>query len=116
MTKKIVTFILSCTLVLTMSVGSSTAAEKDSFAAATKATANKTATTKKTTTKKKTTTSKSKKTTTKKKTTTTTKKSSGDVYYKNCSAAREAGAAPLYEGDPRYRKKLDRDGDGIACE
>ncbi|WP_342556561.1 excalibur calcium-binding domain-containing protein [Paenibacillus sp. FSL H8-0548] len=37
------------------------------------------------------------------------------VYYANCSAAREAGAAPLYEGDPGYSIKLDRDRDGIAC-
>ncbi|WP_237163528.1 excalibur calcium-binding domain-containing protein [Paenibacillus sp. BIHB 4019] len=38
------------------------------------------------------------------------------VYYKNCSAVRAAGAAPLYEGDPGYSTKLDRDRDGIACE
>ena len=38
------------------------------------------------------------------------------VYYKNCSAARAAGAAPLYRGDPGYRPALDRDGDGVACE
>ncbi|TVX94571.1 excalibur calcium-binding domain-containing protein [Paenibacillus agilis] len=38
------------------------------------------------------------------------------VYYKNCTAARNAGAAPLYEGDPGYRVKLDRDKDGVACE
>lgn len=120
MAKKWMTFILSCTLVLTMSVGSSSAAENNikvgSITAVAKAATNKTAATKKTTTKKKATTPKPKKTTTKKKTTTATKKSSGDVYYKNCSAARKAGAAPLYEGDPGYRKKLDRDGDGIACE
>ncbi|GAA3969153.1 GmrSD restriction endonuclease domain-containing protein [Gordonia caeni] len=40
----------------------------------------------------------------------------GDVYYRNCSAARAAGAAPLYRGQPGYSSKLDRDGDGIACE
>ncbi|GAC01635.1 hypothetical protein GONAM_30_00440 [Gordonia namibiensis NBRC 108229] len=40
----------------------------------------------------------------------------GSVYYKNCSAARAAGAAPLYAGQPGYRAKLDRDGDGVACE
>lgn len=39
-----------------------------------------------------------------------------DVYYKNCTAVREAGAAPLYEGDPGYSTKLDRDKDGVACE
>lgn len=38
------------------------------------------------------------------------------VYYANCSAARAAGAAPLYSTDPGYRSGLDRDGDGIACE
>jgi hypothetical protein len=39
-----------------------------------------------------------------------------DVYYANCSAARAAGAAPLYAGEPGYRSRLDRDGDGVACE
>lgn len=39
-----------------------------------------------------------------------------DVYYKNCTAAREAGAAPLHRGEPGYRSGLDRDDDGIACE
>lgn len=40
----------------------------------------------------------------------------GSAYYPNCKAARAAGAAPLYRGDPGYRSELDRDGDGIACE
>jgi endonuclease YncB( thermonuclease family) len=39
-----------------------------------------------------------------------------DVYYENCDAARAAGAAPIYAGEPGYREGLDRDGDGIACE
>ena len=38
------------------------------------------------------------------------------VYYSSCKEAKEAGAAPLYEGDPGYSSKLDRDGDGVACE
>ena len=38
------------------------------------------------------------------------------VYYRYCDEARAAGAAPLYRGQPGYRSKLDRDGDGIACE
>ncbi|GAA3274170.1 hypothetical protein GCM10020218_019590 [Dactylosporangium vinaceum] len=38
------------------------------------------------------------------------------VYYTNCTEARQAGAAPLYRGEPGYRKALDRDGDGVACE
>ncbi|AMT70126.1 excalibur calcium-binding domain-containing protein [Mycobacteroides immunogenum] len=36
--------------------------------------------------------------------------------YPNCAAARAAGAAPLYRGQPGYSAKLDRDGDGVACE
>ncbi|MBE7161897.1 MAG: DUF1524 domain-containing protein, partial [Williamsia herbipolensis] len=40
----------------------------------------------------------------------------GSAYYKNCSAARAAGAAPLRVGEPGYRPGLDRDGDGVACE
>ncbi|WP_391558258.1 thermonuclease family protein [Robertmurraya sp.] len=38
------------------------------------------------------------------------------VYYKNCSEVRAAGAAPIYAGEPGYSRKLDRDGDGVACE
>ena len=38
------------------------------------------------------------------------------AYYPNCTAARRAGAAPLYRGQPGYRPPLDRDRDGIACE
>ncbi|OBZ17901.1 DNA-entry nuclease [Bacillus sp. FJAT-26390] len=37
------------------------------------------------------------------------------VYYANCAAAKEAGAAPLHKGDPGYSVKLDRDKDGVAC-
>lgn len=39
-----------------------------------------------------------------------------EVYYRNCSAARAAGAAPLHVGEPGYDSHLDRDDDGIACE
>lgn len=38
------------------------------------------------------------------------------VYYRNCAAARAAGAAPIYAGQPGYGSHLDRDGDGKACE
>jgi hypothetical protein len=38
------------------------------------------------------------------------------VYYKNCTAARAAGAAPVYAGQPGYGSHLDRDRDGIGCE
>ena len=27
-----------------------------------------------------------------------------------------AGADPIYAGQPGYSRKLDRDGDGVACE
>lgn len=38
------------------------------------------------------------------------------TYYQNCDAVRAAGAAPLLAGQPGYAPKLDRDGDGVACE
>ncbi|MBT0995567.1 excalibur calcium-binding domain-containing protein [Cellulomonas sp. DKR-3] len=41
---------------------------------------------------------------------------SSDVYYESCTAAREAGAAPLHRGEPGYRSGMDGDDDGIACE
>lgn len=34
----------------------------------------------------------------------------------NCDAARAAGAAPVYRGQPGYGAHLDRDNDGIGCE
>ena len=41
----------------------------------------------------------------------------GGVHYANCDAVWAAGAAPLYAGQPGYETpRLDRDGDGIACE
>lgn len=39
-----------------------------------------------------------------------------EVVYKNCTDVRAAGAAPLHKDDPGYSRKLDRDGDGVACE
>lgn len=47
---------------------------------------------------------------------TTTSPSARGSSYANCTEARAAGAAPLYRGEPGYAPKLDRDGDGIACE
>ena len=38
------------------------------------------------------------------------------VYYTSCTAARKAGAAPLYRGAPGYRVELDRDRNGFACQ
>ncbi|MFF1877011.1 excalibur calcium-binding domain-containing protein [Leifsonia sp. NPDC058230] len=42
--------------------------------------------------------------------------SAPDVSYANCTAVRAAGKAPLHVGEPGYSRKLDRDGDGVACE
>ncbi|PGE28405.1 excalibur calcium-binding domain-containing protein, partial [Bacillus wiedmannii] len=39
-----------------------------------------------------------------------------NVTYANCAAVRSAGKAPLYRDQPGYSSKLDRDGDGVACE
>ncbi len=36
--------------------------------------------------------------------------------FRNCAAARAAGAAPVRYGDPGYGPHLDRDNDGIGCE
>ena len=48
--------------------------------------------------------------------TTTAEQAPAVVSYPNCTAARAAGAAPIYAGQPGYSSKLDRDGDGVACE
>lgn len=37
-------------------------------------------------------------------------------YYPNCAAARRAGAAPIHAYQREYRRELDADGDGVACE
>lgn len=39
-----------------------------------------------------------------------------EVFYANCTAVKAAGAAPIRAGQPGYSTKLDRDGDGVACE
>lgn len=46
------------------------------------------------------------------------KKSGGNstVYFKSCKEARAAGYSDIKKGEPGYSSKLDRDGDGIACE
>lgn len=42
--------------------------------------------------------------------------SSNGGAFKNCAAARAAGAAPVRRGEPGYGSHLDRDGDGVGCE
>jgi excalibur calcium-binding domain protein len=46
------------------------------------------------------------------------KKASGNstIYFKSCKEARAAGYSDIKKGEPGYSSKLDRDGDGIACE
>lgn len=38
------------------------------------------------------------------------------VSFKNCTEARNAGAAPIHRGSPGYGEHLDRDGDGVGCD
>jgi hypothetical protein len=38
------------------------------------------------------------------------------AYYSHCADAWAAGRAPIFRGQPGYRKALDEDSDGIACE
>lgn len=38
------------------------------------------------------------------------------AFSSNCTAARRAGAAPVFRGEPGYGRHLDRDNDGIGCE
>lgn len=38
------------------------------------------------------------------------------VSYANCDEVKAAGVAPITRDQPGYASKLDRDGDGIACD
>lgn len=42
--------------------------------------------------------------------------STAAVSFANCDAVREAGKAPIRQGDPGYSTRLDGDGDGVACD
>lgn len=37
-------------------------------------------------------------------------------HFNSCKEAKEAGVTNIKKGDPAYSKKLDRDGDGVACD
>lgn len=37
-------------------------------------------------------------------------------YYPSCAAAHADGIYSIVRGEPGYRSRLDRDGDGLACE
>lgn len=43
-------------------------------------------------------------------------RSSSGLAFRNRTAARAAGAAPVRRGDPGYGQHLDRDQDGVGCE
>jgi hypothetical protein len=45
-----------------------------------------------------------------------TRPAESSVYYASCDQAHAAGASSVYAGEPGYRRELDADGDGIACE
>lgn len=45
-----------------------------------------------------------------------THQSIGGGAYRNCAAARAAGAAPVLKGSRGYGLHLDRDRDGVGCE
>lgn len=38
------------------------------------------------------------------------------VYYAGCDEVRAAGKDPIFIGQPGYRREMDGDSDGIACE
>lgn len=44
------------------------------------------------------------------------RRAASSAYYPSCKAARAAGVTPIRRGSPGYSARLDRDGDGIACE
>lgn len=49
-------------------------------------------------------------------TTDTTTAEAASDQYQSCAEAQEAGDTPLTSDNPRYNEKLDRDGDGTACD
>lgn len=44
------------------------------------------------------------------------KKSGGAKSFSSCKAAKKAGYSHMRVGQPGYSKRLDRDGDGVACD
>lgn len=39
-----------------------------------------------------------------------------NIHFSSCREAWENGYSDIHRGEPGYSSKLDRDGDGIACE
>ncbi|BBZ38717.1 hypothetical protein MCNS_17800 [Mycobacterium conspicuum] len=46
----------------------------------------------------------------------TTTPSRSGPYYQNCDEAHKDGRWDIPEGDPAYRRELDKNHDGVACE
>ena len=46
----------------------------------------------------------------------TTATTAAEVSFTSCAAAKEAGYTGMRRGEPGYSTKLDRDGDGVACD
>jgi len=44
------------------------------------------------------------------------RKARAEVHYPSCGAAGTARPTPIRRGEPGYGRRLDRDGDGVACE
>ena len=44
------------------------------------------------------------------------KVSQKNLYFQSCKEARAKGYSGILKGQPGYSRKLDRDGDGLACE
>lgn len=40
----------------------------------------------------------------------------GPTSYVSCDEAKKANATPLHRGESGWNDRLDRDGDGVACE
>jgi cytoskeletal protein RodZ len=49
-------------------------------------------------------------------TTTTEAPAASGPVFANCTEAKAAGYQDIHRGEPGYSTKLDRDGDGVACE
>ena len=44
------------------------------------------------------------------------RKDKAEVHYPSCAAAGAVRAVPIRRGEPGYSRRLDRDGNGLACD
>lgn len=47
---------------------------------------------------------------------TSSSSNNGDISFSSCKQAKASGYRRIREGEAGYSRRLDRDGDGIACE